>query len=55
MAAGASANRGGCRTKSFRKGGCTLAEVRAREAEHDEIAPVGQRATEAMAVFGAHR
>jgi hypothetical protein len=41
--------------KSFRKGRCTLAEVGAREAEHDEIAPVGQRATEAMAVFGAHR
>jgi hypothetical protein len=29
-------------------------EVVTSEAEHDEIAPVGQRATEAMAVFGAH-
>jgi acetyl-CoA acetyltransferase len=25
----------------------------AREAEHDEIAPAGQRATEVMAIFGA--
>jgi hypothetical protein len=45
---------GGCRTKPFRNGRCTLAEARAREAAHDEIAPIGQRATEAMAVFGAH-
>jgi hypothetical protein len=44
---------GGCRTKSFRNGHCTLAEVGAREPEHNEIAPVGQRAMEAMAVFGA--
>jgi hypothetical protein len=31
-----------------------LAETGAREAEHDEIAPIGQRATEAMQVFGVH-
>jgi len=31
-----------------------LAEVGAREAERDEIAAVGRRAMELMAVFGAH-
>src|SRR5215207_11775849 len=45
---------GGCRTKPFRNRRCTLAEVGAREAEHDDIAPIGQRATEAVAVFGPH-
>src|SRR5829696_2009874 len=44
----------GCRTKPFRNRRCTLAEVGAREAEHDDIAPIGQRATEAVAVFGPH-
>ena len=48
------ASRGGCRTKPFRKGRCTLAEAGAREAERDEIAALGRRAMEVMAVFGAH-
>src|SRR5215213_1456131 len=50
----ATAFAGGCRTKPFRNRRCTLAEVGAREAEHDDIAPIGQRATEAVAVFGPH-
>src|SRR5215204_3329397 len=45
---------GGCRTKPFRNRRCTLAEMGAREAEYDDIAPIGQRATEAVAVFGPH-
>jgi hypothetical protein len=39
--------------KAFRQGRCALTEVGAREAERDEIASAGQRATEGMAVFGA--
>jgi hypothetical protein len=45
---------GGCRIKPIRNSGSALAEVHARAAVRHELETDGSRASEEMAVFGAH-
>jgi hypothetical protein len=52
--AGATASRGGCCIKPSLKSRSAFAEVHARGAERDDLASDRVRATDEMAVFGAH-